>query len=411
MTGSVSPLVPDRGFPPGAERLDDAGVAAAGWRIHDDFETPFATLDLDRVRHNAAVMRRWVAAHDVELWPHAKTAMSPELVALQLHDGAVGMTAATAAQVRLLRAWGVERVLLANQLVQSSAATWIARDLREHPGALFWSFVDSAAGIHRLQAIAQAEGIVWEVLVEAGALGGRTGVRDADGLAEVVAALGECDRVRAIGVAVYEGAFAGDRAPASLEVVDRVIEEAAQMLGSLVAAGAVAADGAVFSGGGSMFFDRVTAAAGALPTGTRTVIRAGCTLLHDHGLYARSAPLTGADALEPALAVWGTVHSRPEPTRAYLDVGRRDISYDQGLPVVVGRWRRGLGETEAGRPIRVIALNDHHAHLELDADDDLAVGDRLELGVSHPCTTMDRWRRLPLVDAHGLVVGAIGTAF
>lgn len=407
---SFAPL-PDRGFPPGAELLDVDAVAAAGWRIHDDFETPFATLDLARLRHNSAVMGRWVAERGVELWPHAKTAMSRELVALQLSDGAAGMTAATAAQVRVLRAWGVERVMLANQLVQPSSATWIARDLRQHPEVRFWSFVDSAEGIGRLQAIARAEGIVWEVLVEIGAPGGRTGVRDAARLADVIAALESCDRVRAIGVAVYEGAVAGDRRPESIAVVDRIAGATVEALGALIAAGVVAADGAVFSGGGSMFFDRIVIAAGALPAGTTTVIRAGCTLLHDHGLYGRNAPLVGDDVLEPALAVWGTVHSRPEPTRAFIDVGRRDISYDQGMPVVVRRWRRGTGESVQGGSIRVIALNDHHAHLELDADDLLAVGDRVELGVSHPCTTMDRWRRIPIVDGAGGVVGAIGTAF
>jgi D-serine dehydratase len=39
------------------------------------------------------------------------------------------------------------------------------------------------------------------------------------------------------------------------------------------------------------------------------------------------------------------------------------------------------------------------------------VGDRVALGISHPCTTFDRWRWMPLVEDGGQVVGAIRTQF
>ena len=100
--------------------------------IHEDFETPFASIDLANLNHNAETMHAWVADHGAELWPHAKTVMSRELVELQLDAGSVGMTAATMAQVRTLRGWGVHHVMLANQLVQPSAAEWIARQQHGH---------------------------------------------------------------------------------------------------------------------------------------------------------------------------------------------------------------------------------------------------------------------------------------
>ena len=382
--------------------------------IHEDFETPFASIDLANLNHNAETMHAWITGHGAELWPHAKTVMSRDLVELQLEAGSVGMTAATMAQVRSLRGWGVHHVMLANQLVQPSAAAWIARQQHGHPEHAFWSFIDSVEGVAVLEAAALAADSVLEVLVEVGMPGGRTGVRSIEQLDALAAALATSPHVRAIGVAAYEGACAGDRSTESLAAVDAYLTRVADHLGRLVEAGAVSADVAVFSAGGSMFFDRVTDAIGALPFRPRVVIRSGCYLLHDDGLYAKSTPLPDSDAapgLRAALTVWGTVHSRPEPARAYVDVGRRDASFDQGLPVPLRRLPRGAGKPVPLVGVRVTELNDHHAHLEVPTGIEVAIGDRIEFGISHPCTTMDKWRSIPLVDDLGRVVSTIETEF
>jgi D-serine deaminase-like pyridoxal phosphate-dependent protein len=407
-----------RGFPPSFEGVDpDLTSRPAHWHLHRDFETPIAAIDRHALMHNSRVMHDWITAEGSELWPHAKTVMSPELVALQLKHGSAGMTAATMAQVRSLRSWGVTRVMLANQLVQRSAAAWIAQDRRRHPETVFWSFIDSPEGIGVLQDAAEAADVTLDVLIEVGQPGKRTGIRTEDQRDAIISALRTSPRVRAVGVAAYEGACAADREPSSLRAVDAYLDEVAAHLTELVAAGVVSAEDAVYSAGGSMFFDRVTQAARRLPFEARVVIRAGCYLLHDHGLYQRATPLPGRGdpddprgGLIPALTVWGTVHSRPEPTRAYLDVGRRDASYDQGLPVPLRRVRRGSTSAEPF-DARVIALNDHHAHLEIAAGSDVEVGDRVELGISHPCTTMDKWRRVPIVDADGFVISTVATEF
>ena len=36
-----------------------------------------------------------------------------------------------------------------------------------------------------------------------------------------------------------------------------------------------------------------------------------------------------------------------------------------------------------------------------------AVGDRVGLGISHPCTTFDKWHWMPMVDDDYLVVDAV----
>ena len=56
-------------------------------------------------------------ATGVNIAPHGKTSLSPELFQMQVEDGAWGITAATAHHARLYASFGVKRILMANQLV------------------------------------------------------------------------------------------------------------------------------------------------------------------------------------------------------------------------------------------------------------------------------------------------------
>jgi D-serine dehydratase len=60
----------------------------------------------------------------------------------------------------------------------------------------------------------------------------------------------------------------------------------------------------------------------------------------------------------------------------------------------------------------ISALNDQHAYLRFNPVGLVpAVGDRVSLGISHPCTTFDKWRWLALVEDDGSVTGAVSTRF
>jgi D-serine dehydratase len=179
----------------------------------------------------------------------------------------------------------------------------------------------------------------------------------------------------------------------------------------------------VVSAGGSAVFDQVAAELGrafAKPTlrrPTRALLRAGCYITHDHGHYQRLGALANhrlgcASGLEAALEVWAQVQSLPEPGLALLAVGKRDLSFDMGLPVPIASCAHG---SRSPQPCpgswRIRALNDQHAYLQIDIDHPLRVGDKVALGISHPCTTFDKWRWMPVVDEHLTVVDAITTHF
>jgi len=60
---------------------------------------------------------------------------------------------------------------------------------------------------------------------------------------------------------------------------------------------------------------------------------------------------------------------------------------------------------------RIVKLNDQHAYLEMPPDADVRVGDLVGSGISHPCTTFDKWQWMPIVDDDYRVVDALVTHF
>jgi D-serine deaminase-like pyridoxal phosphate-dependent protein len=78
-------------------------------------------------------MARWCHDRGVELAPHGKTHMAPQLFARHLDAGACGITAATLSHVRTYRAFGVRDVLLTNELVDGAGLRWLAAELDAHP--------------------------------------------------------------------------------------------------------------------------------------------------------------------------------------------------------------------------------------------------------------------------------------
>jgi len=181
----------------------------------------------------------------------------------------------------------------------------------------------------------------------------------------------------------------------------------------------------VASAGGSAYFDLVARGFARLPGLSRplvTILRSGCYLTSDHGMYqdalseldAREGMPAGA-GLRPALEIWSVVQSRPEPDLDILTMGKRDASHDAGLPVPLLFHRPGPGTPHA-LPVDAVILkmNDQHAYLRLPAGPiraQLAVGDLVGCGISHPCTTFDRWPLLLAVDDAYTVHGAFNTFF
>lgn len=380
---------------------------------------PLALLRDSALVSNSASMMRFCREHGASLAPHGKTTMSPELIRRQLADGAWAITAASAWQARMMHLSGVRRILLANEVVVPAELRWLAE--ARHDGLDVFLYVDSSAGVAIADEALSGYPPSWTlpVLVEIGTPGGRGGVRSAHDALAVAEAASRSSRLRLIGVAGFEGILGPTDQRSAEEVVSTFLGEIVEAAHLIDARGWFDPDSEIIvSAGGSAYFDYVVGAFAQLRLrrAPRVVLRAGCYLTHDHGSLDEASPLGATPRVEgtqlrPAVEVWAAVLSRPEPNRAIVGAGKRDVSTDGLLPVVVKHRPRRTGQIADVTPRRITAVNDQHAFLDLESTDPLAVGDLVCLGISHPCTTFDKWRSIPVVDDQYRVTEVITTLF
>jgi D-serine dehydratase len=415
----MGPIAEDRRFKglPLPAGMPVAQIGDLGWNALRDLEYPALVLHEEQLIRNITTMADYCRQHRVELAPHAKTSLSPQLIRQQMEAGAWGATAATAAQVRGLVAIRVPRILLANVLVDPVAIRWIVSNVLAEHGIGFCCYVDNLASVELLDRECGQAGLAGQldVLLEVGYLGGRTGVRSLEEGLDVARAVSQAEHLRLVGVAGYEGLMPGAATgePAGLEAFLESIAETARQLDAagLFAAGLVP----LISAGGSSYFDQVVARLGPDRFGfpVQVVLRSGCYLTHDHGIYRRTSPFDGRGTptgprLEPAFELLASVLSRPEPTLVIMGFGRRDVPFDDQLPVALGRYGhdRQRGDLPSAR---VTKLNDQHAYVDVPEDLQVGVGEVWSFGVSHPCGAFDRWPAIPLVDHSHQITGAVTT--
>ncbi len=392
-----------RGFPPAIDGLPLQQVEAQGWRVAD-LRTPIATLDGAALHHNQTAVSAWAAGVGARLAPHVKTTMAAELMWLQWESGAWALTAANPWQARVMAAAGAPRVLIANEVAAADQLALAAER------AEVWSFVDSPAAVAVVAEAGRLAGRVMPVILDIGFPGGRTGVRGLGAARAVAAAAAADGSVRLAGYGLFEGILSGERGADDLKKVRAGLQSAVDLADQIQREFPVVEP--VITGGGSMFPDLVAELFGALAQrlGGVLVLRPGCYLVHDHGAYEASYQQTPWLDLVGALTVHTTVLTVPEPGLALLDAGKRDLSLE-GRPAPVLGITRGAAVVEHPA-LGVVRCNDQHSYLEWDPTTWVGpqVGDRVRLGVSHPCTTMQLWRALPILDGDR-VVGVARTFF
>ncbi|KUM77675.1 amino acid deaminase [Streptomyces griseorubiginosus] len=405
-----------KGLPPDADGLTVAELAAQRRNLFTGgFTTPVLALSAERLEHNLALMETYATRHGLAFAPHGKTTMAPQLFQRQIEHGAWGITLAVPHQVRVARAYGVQRVFLANELVDPAALRWIAGELAQDEDFRFVCYVDSVRGVELMDEALRGALRPVDVVVElAAGADARTGVRteaECGAVADAVAAAGT---LRLVGVAGYEGEVPRPDPERVHAWLRRLVALAADLdkAGRFAAAGL---DEIVISAGGSAWFDAVADVFAELPELSLPVLkllRSGAYVSHDDGHYRRLTPFNRVPeegALEPAFRLWSQVVSRPTPGQAFTNAGKRDAAHDLDLPLPQVVRRDGTERPATG--IEVTALSDQHAWLRTAPGVDLEVGDWVGLGLSHPCTSFDKWQLIPVAEADGTVVDYVRTFF
>ncbi|MFF9027817.1 amino acid deaminase [Streptomyces iakyrus] len=403
-----------KGLPPDADGLTVAELAGQRRNLFTGgFATPVLALSAERLEHNLRLMETYAARHGLAFAPHGKTSMAPQLFQRQIEHGAWGITLAVPHQVRVARAFGTRRVFLANELVDAAALRWIAAELDADPQFELVCYVDSVRGVELMDAALRGATRPVDVVVELGAgEGARTGVRTEAECAAVADAVAATRTLRLVGVAGYEG----EVPKADTERVTAWLRRLVALAADFDRAGRFAGlDGIIVSAGGSAWFDAVAEVFAEIPELSLPVLkllRSGAYVSHDDGHYRKLTPFNRVPeegALEPAFRLWTQVVSRPSAEQAFVNAGKRDAAYDLDLPFAQVIRRDGAERPATG--VSVTALSDQHAWLATTPEADLEVGDWVGLGLSHPCTSFDKWQLIPVAEADGTVVDYVRTFF
>jgi D-serine deaminase-like pyridoxal phosphate-dependent protein len=405
---------------PGGSRIAPSEIRGQRWNIlNGDLPFPLLIIKERALEHNLRIMAEWCNRNGLLLAPHGKTTMSPQIFERQIDHGAWAMTVASVAQAAICQRFGITRIIIANQVVDSESLRRLA--FMVNSGTEIYCLVDSIEGVRRLAASLDKSGAKVNVLIELGRNGWRTGVRTPEEGMEIHA---ECllhPSLQVCGVEAFEGLVSSPGGHyAEARIVDEFLDDLCRM-GEMLRAELPKDNVPILSAGGSAFLDRILRLARATSGDFRFVLRSGCYVTHDHQQYqkkqdawlVRSGSEGGLPRFIPALEIWGCVNSVPQSDRAILNFGKRDVSFDLGLPLPLFVHTEGkpAGEGRELKSVQISTLNDQHAYIDFGSEDWFEVGELVCCGISHPCTSFDKWQVIPVVNDDYDVIDLYRTFF
>ncbi|KFI13006.1 amino acid deaminase [Vibrio coralliilyticus] len=384
--------------------------------INEEITLPAAVIKASSLQNNLDWMQNFALQHGVKLCPHGKTTMTPDFFSQQLNNGAWGITVATPAQAEIAVAAGTKNVIMANQLVGKANMAVIV-SLLQNNDVNFYCCVDSTRNVLALEAFFSEHQQQLNVLIEFGVEGGRCGCRSEQQVAELAQLIHQQSHLSLRGIEVYEGVIHGDNAEQDIrDFLGHTLHLTKQLQQDHLIDGKP-----LVTGAGSAWYDVVSECFSHLKE-FDAVIRPGCYVIHDTGIYldAQNKVMQRAQTnqgmacelggdLESALEVWAYVISRPEPTKLVAGIGKRDVAFDAGLPIPERAYRDGQAISVSGAV--TTAVMDQHAFIEVDASSELDVGDVIAFSTSHPCLTFDKWRAIAVCDDEFNVTHWVNTRF
>ncbi|MBC3765607.1 amino acid deaminase [Neptunicella marina] len=398
---------------------DAVKLSGSGWKLlQEDISLPVAVIKQNALTTNLSWMNQFAQKAGVRLAPHGKTTMAPALFKAQIESGSWAMSLATAPQVSAAFHAGINRILMANQLVGKRNCQLIADSIKR--GLEYYCFVDSPELAIQLNQFFEPQSSQLNVLIEIGVPGGRCGVRDVAQAEQLQALIATLPALKLCGIGFYEGVIKADNTP---QAIADFVQQVREMTVRWFEKGYFASDEVLLTGAGSAWYDIVAEhlVPQSLPTAIKVVLRPGCYLIHDTGIYQqaqqdlvkRSVLACELDSeLTSSLELWTYVQSIPEPGLAIVGMGKRDVAFDAGLPTAQLHYRPGDDAPKiVSGDWSLKKIMDQHAMLQLPSAADLKVGDMVVFSTSHPCLTFDKWRHIAVRDEDYVVSGLVETFF
>ena len=368
-----------------------------------NFQFPIMVLKESAVKNNIAQMMSFCNSVDAQLAPHVKTTMSPQLAQMQVAAGATALTVANFWQGRIFLKHGFKNLIIANEVLDPTAIAEIAK-INEQKQAEIIFYVDSILALEIIQKHTPSEG-EQNLFIEIGTENGRGGVRDLSLVEQLAQRIKADQRLNLIGVTGFEGAVP-DAARGR-----RGVKKISKFCQKIVAAAELAYpyksdQPFVISAGGSAYFDIVARELNKFEKPRRLLLRSGGYITHDHKYYEEIYPFALSDrSFKPAIEVWAQVISKPEKDFGVLNLGKRDIGNDLHNPIPIKSYD---GQVKSFSAV-IEKLNDQHGYLR--GKQEFSLAQLIGLGISHPCTTFDKWGLIPLVNDDYDLIDCLQTFF
>ncbi len=377
------------------------------------FQFPVTVIREDALAHNIARMAQYCKDVNAVISPHVKTTMSPQIARKQVEAGAWAVTVANYFQANVFLDFGFERIFIANEVLEPTAIRAIAvRNLL--PEIEIFFYVDSLSGLEIvIDSLTDVKNAKLNLFIEVGNPGNRGGLRDLADVEPLARKIYEDTRLNLVGVSGFEGVIhVDDRSAAGSAGIRgfcQQIVQAAKILRPYVRDKQI-----ILTAGGSAYFDIVIEEFAKFKGDSLVVLRSGGYVSHDHGGYEETYPFAQEredKRFHPAIEVWAQIISQPEEGLAILNLGKRDVGNDLGNPFPIKKVQTRHADRIEPFFGRIDRLNDQHSYLIFEEGVKISLGDIVGMGISHPCTTFDKWRYIPLVNDQYQIVDLLHTFF
>jgi len=368
-----------------------------------NFQFPIMVLKEAAIKNNIAQMMSFCNSVDAQLAPHVKTTMSPQLAQMQVAAGATALTIANFWQGRIFLKHGFKNLIIANEVLDPTAIAEIAKINKQKQAEIIF-YVDSILALEIIQKHTPLEG-EQNLFIEVGTENGRGGVRELSLVEQLAQRIKADKRLNLIGVTGFEGAVPdaarGRRGEKKISKFCQKIVAAAEL-----AYPYKSDQQFVISAGGSAYFDIVARELNKFEKPRRLLLRSGGYITHDHKYYEEIYPFASTDrSFQPAIELWAQVISKPEKGFGVLNLGKRDIGNDLHNPIPIKSYD---GQVKSFSAV-IEKLNDQHGCLR--GKQEFSLAQLIGLGISHPCTTFDKWGLIPLVNDDYDLIDCLQTFF
>jgi len=335
-----------------------------------ELDTPALLIDLDVFERNLCRVAEYAKSHDLRLRPHTKTHKVPEVGALQLKSGAIGLTVAKVGEAEVMLGSGTPDLLVAYPVIgrmKLERLTEVARKTRVTVG------LDSSFAARQLSEAARQAQVNFAVLAEVDVGLGRVGVTPGEELLQLAQSIERLPRLTFEGITFYPGhiKMLGEDGPE--EALRQLGRSVKSMIDDFRRAGI---ELRVVSGGSTPTLFRSHEVTGV------NEVRPGTYVYNDVNTVRTGA----CDWEDCAVAIMATVVSTAKKGQMIVDGGSKTFSSDR----LAGSSESSFGRVVEAPECVFHNMNEEHGYVDIRrADREFSVGDRVRIIPNHVCVAVN----------------------